>query len=290
MESAFADPAALPDVLDLAGPNARVTAFPKGLGDGQGRISYNFFADGSEGGFTTTVSLEQPQPQIATTDAEATFARYPDFVVAAQYVEGFMHEECCKKTFYEEWHVQFASLFRSLGLENDRATFRDEVFGWGISLSGAYHFDAGSLGSRDRIVFSATYGEGISHYITDLNAAPDTNDAFIDATGTLATLPALAWYAGFTHNWSEYLRSTATYSQVSVDTASQLTDDVSPYELGEFVAINLLYHRPFQTGQATDIDDHNFYTGIEYLFGRKELLNDAEGDAQRIMWVTAISK
>jgi hypothetical protein len=283
METAFADPSAVPETLDLAGPNARTTINPAGLGEGQGRISYNFFADGSEGGFTTTISAEQPQPHIQTSDTSGVFSIYPDLIGVVQYVDGDM----INNSFHEKWHLQFASIGRSLGLEDETGAFRQQVFGWGMSFSGACRFTVSPmLETKDRIVFSTTYGQGISHYITDLNAAPDTNDAVINGANALVALPVFSWYVGYRHNWTDYVRSTATFSQVNLDSIAPLSATQSPYRTGNYAGVNLVYHTAFQ---IADQSSHNFFTGLEYLYGHRETLDGATGDAHRVMWVTAIS-
>lgn len=275
IETAFADPGAVPETLDLAGPNARLTVQPAGFGDCQGRLSYDFFSDGQRPGFMTTVSVEQPRPQIATSATTATYAKYPDFISALQYTDGYIEDG----TYNETWHVQFGSIVRNLGLQDDTNTFNQTVFGWGTSLSGSYRFTVNpDLCVRDRVVFSVTYGEGISHYITDLNAAGDANDAVLNGANNLVALPVLAWYAGYTHNWTDYVRSTATFSKVNLDSVVPLNPVASPYRIGEYAAVNLLYHNRFFVKTATDPEPHNFYTGLEYLFGHKETLDGASGE------------
>lgn len=292
METAFADPASVPETLDLAGPNARITALPGGgIGTGQGRISYDFLTDGAPGGWCLTSSLEQPQPQIATTATTGAFSQYPDFINALQYVD----VETVDGKVIEKWHLQFGTVIRNLGLENSTDTYRQNVTGWGTSLSGSYRFNLDPcLDQADRVMFSATYGQGISHYINDLNTATDTNDAAVNGAGTLVSQPVLAWYAAYTHNWTNTLRSTATYSQVNLSSSlPQGSGSPGPYHCGRYAAINLVFHATFLTkavAPSTKDAEHNFFTGLEYSYGQKETLNGATGDDNRIMWVTAISK
>lgn len=290
METAFADPAAVPETLDLAGPNARITVNDAGLGAGQGRISYDFFDDPKQGGFTVTTSLEQPLPEIAVTPTTGVFARYPDLVVVAQYVAGDISND----TIVERWHLQYGAVVRSLGLENSSDTLREDVSGWGLNLSGAYRFEPRRcLNVHDRVAFSVTYGEGIAHYVTDLNNMTDPSDAVLNGAGSLVALPVLGWCAGYTHNWGDYLRSTATYSYVNVDgIAGAGGAPTSPYRSGDYLAVNLVYHDEFR-GLPIVADNptkYKFYTGLEYLFGRKEALDGNAGEAQRVMWTTALVK
>jgi hypothetical protein len=291
MDTAFGDAAAEPETLDLAGPNARITMNDAGTGKGAGRVSYDLFSPGPEG-FRGIVSLEQPLPEIATQTTTATFASFPDLVTALYYVEGDWLDfegDNIPERFYERWHLQFASVIRDLGIE-DRNGFEQTVFGWGTALSGSFRIPVNPcLQTMDRVLFSVTYGEGIAHYITDLNASPDAQDAVVNLASVLEPLPALAWYVGYTHNWTDTLRSSATYSQVRLDSIASPFARRSPYRTGDYFAINLVYHRPFMVAMPGGPRLHNFFTGFEYLVGEKETLDVAEADAQRIMWVTSIN-
>lgn len=284
-ESAFADPSAVPEVVDLAGPNSRVTIYEAGIGSGQGRISYDFLSDEKDG-LEITASLEQAIPEIKPLTGDRIVASHPDIVCATQYVEGYKESN----TFVETWHLQFAAVFRDLGVESPGGADQ-HVFGWGNALSGAYRFRRNSqLETQDRVMFSLAYGEGISHYLVDLNAADDTADAVINGAGVLEALPVFAWYAAYTHNWTDYWRSTATYGSVNVEGTQPFGVTASPYESGDFVAVNLIYHSMFEITTPKETTKHNFFTGVEYLHGRKEALNGSAGDADRVMFVVAISK
>lgn len=291
METALADPSATPETLDVAGPNARITVNPAGLGSGQGRLSYDFFNDPADGGFTYTVSLEQPQPGVIdpSLPTVATYSNYPDLVSAAQYVSGYKRGNI----FVEKWHFQWSNVCRSIGIESNDAVHHSAANGWGTVLSGAYYFDPrGSFTTSDRVMFSIAGGQGISHYITDLNNTTDANDAARDAGGTLKPLPVIAWYAAYTHNWCDRLRSTATYSRVDLDNILPFGSPGtarSPYRSGQYTAVNLVYHRPFSGIIAGEEKRCQLFTGLEYLYGHKETLDGSSGDAHRIMWVTTIT-
>ena len=283
MDSAFSDPSAVPETIDLAGPNARVTVYDAGTGDGQGRISYDLLSDEPEG-FEIIASAEEAIPEIAIPDTDSTFSHTPDFVLASQYVEGSIVEG----RFVERWHLQLGSVFRDLGFEEPSSEDQN-VFGWGTSLSGAYKFPSLShSGPMDRVMFSVTYGEGISHYIGDLNAANDAGDAVIDAAGTLDPLPVLAWYTAYNHYWNPCLRSTFTYSQVDLDSTIPLGAPASPYRSGQYVAGNLVRRIMFSS-EPEDTSQRNIFTGIEYLYGHKDTLDGADGEANRIMVLLMIT-
>jgi hypothetical protein len=292
METAFADPTSIPEVLDLAGPNARITVQPAGAGDGQGRLSYFLFSDANKPGFIGNLSIEQPAPEIQTTAATSKFSRCPDFITTWKYTQGI--EDKKYREYIEDWHIQFGTVFRSLGLENDSGTFEQAVFGWGTSLSGMYRIPSyRGLAVRDGVFFSATYGEGIGHYIVDLRSVQTDNtgnDAIVDANGDLVALPVLAWYVGYTHNWVDFLRSSVTFSQVDLDSVVPLAVGPAPYRRGNYVAVNLVYHELFEAFNSPSYAGFkNFYTGIEYLYGHKEILDGADGEAHRFLWLVSLS-
>ncbi|EAQ77340.1 hypothetical protein DSM3645_04805 [Blastopirellula marina DSM 3645] len=284
-DSAFSDPSAVPETIDIAGPSARVTVFDAGITNGQGRLSYDFFSQ-REDGFKAVASIEQPIPEISYTAAnESRFAYLPDFIFAPQYVVG----DCVNGKFVERWHVQLGSVFRSLALETPAALDESE-FGWGLALSGAYRMQLNpALTAQDRVMFSITYGEGISHYIVDLNAAPDTGDAMVNTSGSLEALPVFACYGGYTHNWTDDLRSTITYSHVDLHSTAPRAPATSPYRAGDYVAVNLVSHLKLFNSSKPDSEGQNMFLGTEYLYGRKETLDGATGDAHRLMLVFAIS-
>jgi hypothetical protein len=290
-DSEFSDPSAMPEVLDRAGPNARITVFDAGVGEGQGLLSYTFLSDEPEG-FDIIGSIEQAIPEINSPPGDEPFAHVPDLVVATQYVEGdYISVEPCgtNPKFYERWHLQWANVVRDLGSELPAGDDQRE-FGWGTALSGAVRFPVNPrVRELDRIMFSAAYGHGISHYITDLNAADDTGDAVINAAGSLEALPAFAAYVAYTHQWTDLLRSTATISHVDLDSTTPLGAVGSPYHSGEFLAVNLVYHR-ILSPDVGDKRGERFYTGIEYLYGQKETLDGSDGDAHRILFLVALRK
>jgi hypothetical protein len=288
-DSEFSDPSATPEVLDLAGPNARITVFDAGVGEGQGILSYRFLSDEPDG-FEIIGSIEQAIPEINSPPGEEAFAHYPDFVAAMQYVEGdyiSQNEDGSDAEFHERWHLQWTSVARDLGSELPTGVDQNE-FGWGTAFSGALKFRMNDCArDLDRIMFSAAYGKGISHYITDLNAADDTGDAVINTAGSLESLPAFAAYVAYTHPWNDLFRSTATLSHVNLESTTPLGAIESPYRSGEFLAINLVYHRILSPDVGTERGER-FYTGIEYLFGQKEALDGSGGEAHRILFLVAL--
>jgi hypothetical protein len=116
------------------------------------------------------------------------------------------------------------------------------------------------------------------------------HDAVVDAAGNLVALPVLAWYTAYEHNWTDFVRSTATYSQVFLDSIDTPTQSDSPYRLGQYVQANLVYHNSFRLANEDGPPSHLFFTGLEWTYGKKEALDGDAGEANRLMWVIAFSK
>jgi hypothetical protein len=302
-ETAFANISALPETLDVAGPNARVSAYAQGVGSGQARLSYALASTQQQrSGVDWLVSLENPIPEIITSNTgfgpptganTATFSRIPDMITAVKYTSGCMQCDCDgTQSFVETWDLQFASIVRDLGYENDTNTVAADMVGWGESLSGSYRFHVNpNTNLRDRICFSITYGEGISHYIVDVSN-PTSNfksvgyDAMLNGA-SVVPLPLLAWYVDYQHNWGDHLRSNFTYSHVDLSGISPAANPLA-YHVGEYLGMNLIYHTTTQLPGSTA--KQQFSYGVEYLWGEKQILNGNWGSDQQVMLAVSLSK
>ncbi len=302
-ETAFADQDVTVPIFDLVGPNATATVLSPTGGSGQGRLSYYIDPyDTGKRGLLGNVSIEMPTPEIRFVSGAtipttfSTYSRVPDFITTLRYGDGHTYCKNAKETYNEVWHVQLGSVFRDLGLKNGDKSIDDNVFGWGLQLSGATQlFTDRHPECRDAIGFSVTVGEGIGHYINDLHTTATGqktggNDAILNG-GTLEVLPAQAYYVGYVHRWNRSWLSSVGYSHVRLDTAPGQVDKA--YRWGDYTVVNLIYQRPLDvvpssTGTPSPIK--NFYTGVEYLFGRKETVDGSTGDAHRVMFVVNFSK
>jgi hypothetical protein len=298
-ETAFAaDLTAVPETLDITGPNARVTIYQGGLGNGQARASYFMpFIKSQSAQVTGVLSAENPVPEIKSGAAgfptTSTVASVPDFIGTLTYSGG----ETINQNFIQSQRLQFGALVRSLGLDTTGATgftSTQRTTGWGVSLSGMSNVFVNPASTvRDSVYVSATYGNGIAHYINDLHTASTAfttggNDAAFNSSGALTALPTFAWYTGYTHNWGEKLRSTVTYSQVNLYSHGYLGS--AAYRTGEYLALNFVYHVPLYVplkpgGTVDNSAPRTFLTGPEYIYGQHESFSQHWGSAQRILWV-----
>jgi hypothetical protein len=156
-------------------------------------------------------------------------------------------------------HV-FASAF--LG----RARFRptdgepDDVSLWGSLLSGRV-----KTFGRDYAYGQFTFGDGVGRYRGGVTAVPDFN-------GELQPVGLTAFMAGYDHYWTPNLTSNAVFSVTSTPDEPYYADTFNK-EIN-YGAVNLLYW--FLPDRA--------WAGVEYLYGRRQVVAGQEGTANRIQF------
>jgi hypothetical protein len=156
-------------------------------------------------------------------------------------------------------HV-FASAF--LG----RARFRptdgdpDNVILWGSLLSGRV-----KTFGKDYAYGQFTFGEGVGRYRGGTTAVPDFN-------GELQPVGLTAFMAGYDHYWSSRVTSNVVFSVASTPDEPYFVNTFNK-ELN-YGAVNLLYW--FLPDRA--------WAGVEYLYGRREVVGGDVGTANRIQF------
>jgi hypothetical protein len=292
-DSAFTDQTVYPESYDQAGPSG----WPHILSSiGQPQIRYMFLLPEKDTGFVGNLSVEMPTADVNLSgrDGYSTFSRYPDCVSTLRYQSADLVADDCDKNFYfkEYWHIQFGAVVRDLGVEGNGTTVsavRNTATGWGTQLSGKCNVFANSRPDQclsDYLMFSLTWGEGIGRYFADLhNVSPVNDAAYNPVTNTLTPLPIFTYLAGYEHDWSNNLRSTAAYSHIDLDSIS-IPGGTTPYHQGDYLSINLVFHQepclPNNVAK-TSYSRHFFLGGLEYLFGQREDLAGNFGSDQRVL-------
>jgi hypothetical protein len=264
-DSFFADPDAIPNTLDSAGPNSQIYKQHPLLG-------YIIpFSVSDEVSYYAGISAEVPEINVAAPETISdpnSYSHAPDFAVKARYEN-------------KSWgHIQLSGIMRDIAFENKANTFHRDAFGWGANLSiGVRPFQGFSACEDDVVSLSAKYGEGISSYILDLEVA-NAGDAAFDSSNHLVALPAFAGFFGYTHFWSSKLNSTIVYSQVELDSGT--SNMPSFYRRGRYVAANVVYEWnvlfPDAQGQ---LKGHTAIVGLEYLYGKFDTLGNGSGEDHR---------
>ena len=285
------------DIRQLTGGSLPIRGFIEGDFFSQGnnfRLRHAYFSAGDFliGQTWTTLSFLEAMPYMIDFAAgDALFGGR-----AAQFRYG--------KSLNDNWKVSFAlEDLQFLGIQNanglpGRATtqlplaaFRSDyhygkdVFLLGASI-GQLHWDGGSNGTSDSAMQVAVVAAG-RHYLSDRAygtwhfaysegagenimafAGTDAN-AVLDAEGNLDTFPAFSTVLGFGYDWTPTLSSNFSYAYGWLDTPD--TRDPLALKRGGIGHLNLVW-KPTK----------KFSTGVEFMWGKTRVQNDATGDATRL--------
>jgi outer membrane DcaP-like protein len=156
-----------------------------------------------------------------------------------------------------EWgQFQMAGLSRQLGFQPTGGEVLTSN-AWGFNFTGVMEPTC-----NDKVYYQILFGEGIGSYKGLPDVAPVSSHRS-------EILPVFAWMVGCTHQWSERWSSNFTYSESRLDnTSSQAGDDLHE---NTYIALNLIW-QPVE----------RFYWGVEYLFGTREDVDGARGEANRL--------
>jgi hypothetical protein len=239
--STFYDPDANPDTLDFEGPGVLPV-----LRQPEARYTLPFMKKT----MFAAVAVEQPKSDLGNLPAGADGRNtLPDFTTHWRW-EG------------KPGHVQVGGVLRALSFDSNTPGLSDDsALGWGVNVSGGL-----KTFSKDNLIASFSYGDGIGRYIQDL---PSGSGGVVDANGELQTLTAWGAMVGYRHQWSENWRSTASYSYVQLD--NRLEQGDFAYDQTHYAQGNLIW-----------APTKNFYVGIEYIYGHKETRNGNDGDDHRV--------
>ena len=245
--SCFEDPDAWPDTVDFEGPNAVIFArrallrYMLPLSDAW-QVNFGIEAPGAEvDGNSTTRTINHVNSA-------------PDGTMNVRWENA-------------KWgHVQLGGVARSIGAKDTGAgtgpsVGNQNVLGWGLNLASSIN-----VCEHDSFQTQLTYGEGIFRYMNDDFV---NNDAAFDSSGNLKAIPCFGATAGYTHQWTDVLRSTATYGYVHLNNEGPQGPDA--YDTTHYASLNLVW----QLRKRLSI-------GLEGLYGKKETQNGATGDVWRI--------
>jgi len=236
----FEDPDAWPDTVDYEGPNAVIFA----------RRAVLHYTLGLTDAFFLTLGVEDPDAFIDTTgdpNASSKF-RAPDTGFNVRWEPGALG------------HVQFSSIFRSLGIQGDIVD-DDDVFGWGLNLAGSIN-----VTDNDTFQFYGVFGEGIGGMGND--AGFDNSDAALDNDGDLEPLQYVSGMLAFSHRWTPRWRSTATYGYVNLENTGMQAADA--YDYTHYASANVVYNI-FK----------RLTVGGEVLYGFRNVRSGDDGDVVR---------
>jgi len=238
--SVFEDPDAWPDTVDYEGPNSAIFAR-------RPLIRYLLPLNKH---WELNFGLEKPSSEVDTSiDADAhQVSHAPDGGLNIRWEDS------------KYGHVQLGAIFRDIGVKGP-VVGNQSTFGWGVNLSSSLN-----VFNRDSVQTQLTYGQGLFRYFNDDFV---NNDAAFDSSGNLTAIPVFGAMIGYTHKWTDYLRSTASYGYVHLD--NQFSQGPDAYHQTHYGSLNLVW----QARKRLSI-------GLEGLYGHKEEKSGADGNAFRI--------
>ena len=197
------------------------------------------------------VGIEDPDTFIDTTGdpGASRHARAPDGGFNVRWTPGKLG------------HVQFSTIFRSIGIDGDTVPNQD-VLGWGVNVAGVF-----SVTPRDTAQVWLVYGNGIGGMGNDTSFVD--SDGALDSAGHLVALQYWSTLAAITHRWTPRWRSTATYGYANLENTALQSPDA--FHVSHYASVNVIY----QVLKRMSI-------GLEGLYGRKEAHDGDTADAFRI--------
>ncbi len=244
--SIFEDPDVWPDTVDFEGPNSMIFAR-------QATARYMLQLDDH---WQLNFGVQQPSSQIDNQGigADASGVNHlPDGGFNIRWEDA------------KRGHVQLAAILRDVGA-NSPTLGQQNVFGWGLNLSSSLN-----VFEHDSIQAQVTYGQGIFAFCNDNFNYTGFNggDAAFNNAGELRPLAYFAPMVGYTHQWSDKFRSTATFGYVNLQNEQQ--QDPAAYHETYYGSANLVW----QLRKRLSV-------GLECLYGYKDENSGAHGDVWRV--------
>ena len=155
---------------------------------------------------------------------------------------------------------------------------KQSTTGWGVTTGGRQPVKW--WGGEDYFLWQLTYGEGIGHYINDLQTVGN-GDAVFDPQGKLHALPVFSGFVSYQHRWPMVwgfdkawpgiLRSSFTLSWVNINNFE--FQEGSDYDSTLRASMNVIYN-----------PTPNIFTGIELLWGERKNKDGSKGTATQLQF------
>ena len=265
----FFNQSAAPDTIDFEGPNAipyvrtpqlvmNIPFESLGLGEHQGLV---FGAEHMPGELT----LREAPPRTAGAQTPTGQDEYVSVNQMPSIVAKYVYTP-------ERAHIEAAGLFRRL--TGSGPDYRSTSYGYGMALSGKI-----ATWGKNNLILAAQGGQGIAAYSQDssglgLDAAPAffTPPAKPTQRGPLKSIPIWGSWVAYQHFWTDTLRSTGTFSILSVNDKS-ISPRLTPVNDVEDASDIYYYGRLLQARYASInlvwSPNPTFTLGIEYMYGHR---------------------
>jgi len=243
--SAFTDIDVFPNTLDYEGPNSFTFKYGPQI-----RFSPVLYRSG-DGKLTLPVSMEKPNADITAIGDYVPYSRLADFTLGLRWET-------------PDWHIQWANLFRDLGMQDKETGQTQRTTAFATQLTGST-----KVFERDSAQGWVSNGHGYANFLQDISGLG--LDAAFTSSGMLRAIRARGWGVGYTHGWTDSLSSSASYGYLRVSPSADMLISQDLPKSTKFASLNLAW----QFSQRAML-------GIEYLWGQNILLTDMRGQGQRI--------
>ena len=244
--SAFMDTDASPEEVDFEGLNGRIN-----VRQAQVRLMPDRGAR-----YGLELSMEDPNPQVQNGQG---VTRAPDVVIAGRFKPN------------ERLKLKAGLIGRQIRAQADSGfgVGVTKEWAWGLMMSGRRAtpwFD-----QRDNLMFQFSRGNGIGRYVNDLSSIGSYDGIIDPRNGNLQLFHVTAGYLSWQHWWGglQSLRSNYTFGFVDVNNPGFIEGEA--YKRTLRLSTNLFW------SPTPRID-----LGAEYLWGRRENENGADGNATQL--------
>jgi hypothetical protein len=177
--------------------------------------------------------------------------------------DGAVPDVIIRYTHKDDWgHISVAGIIRQLSYQVGDV-IDDTTSSAGLSINSKI-----KVGDKDDLRLSFTTGTGLGRYVA-LNAV---NGPVLDAACNLETIDSSAYAISYRHVWNNKMRSSITYSALSVDNDVALIG-TSATESSNNMGLNLLYS---PTKKITE--------GGEIKQATREVESGDDGDMTRVQF------
>ncbi|MFI3239671.1 MAG: DcaP family trimeric outer membrane transporter [Bacteroidales bacterium] len=245
----FSDLSSMPYSVDFAGPNSCAFGFVTML-----RYEHKFMEDRLK----LAVALESPSVSATYNNNFNEVPQLtPDIPAYAQYNWGADNLN----------HIRVSGVYKAMSVKNKVTNDTDILSGWGTQLSGNI-----GLTPFMRVMFSGTYGEGISNYIVDLIGLGLDFMPNPDNPSEISLTPMYGYQLSTQININPKLWLSAGYSYVNNQPAYDDLDHLDNYKSGTYIFGNCFY----------SITSRLQIAG-EYIYGSRKSQDLSTNSANRVV-------
>lgn len=249
--SLFTDGAACAPTIDQQGPNAMTFVFNTVL-----NYQYAFNKHWEVG-----VGIETPVVNATYNQYSCQVnQRIPDIPFYGQfsYKDG------------EAW-IRLSGLIRNMYYRNSLDGSTEDVFGYGVKLSGIT-----KIGGKVKLFYQTIYGKGLGSYVQDMHGLGLDMVPVVAHEGTMESVEVLGSYTGVMWQISPKFFTSATFSEVECF----LPEDINPstYKKAKYLVANLFYNIT-----------PSVRAGMECLWGSRENMDGATRHNNRLQTAVRVN-